>query len=98
MPLPASRATLDTREALIHEVQRGLTKRPRSLAPWIFYDACGSHLFDRITTLPEYYPARTECGILARNANAVIAAVVAGTPEPFRIIELGAGTASKTGI
>jgi hypothetical protein len=65
---------LDTREALIREVQRGLAKGPRSLAPWMLYDGRGSRLFDRITTLPEYYPTRTERGILARNANAIIAA------------------------
>src|SRR5262249_2375324 len=51
-----------------------------------------------ITTLPEYYPTRTERGILARNADAIIAAVLAGTPQPLRIVELGAGSASKTGI
>jgi L-histidine N-alpha-methyltransferase len=89
---------LDTREALIHEVQRGLAKRPRSLAPWMFYDDRGSRLFNRITSLPEYYPTRTERAILACNADAVIAAVLAGTSQPLRIVELGAGTASKTGI
>jgi hypothetical protein len=89
---------LDTREALIHEVERGLAKRPRSLAPWMFYDDRGSRLFDRITSLPEYYPTRTERGILARNADAIIAAVLAGASQPLRIVELGAGSASKTGI
>ncbi len=89
---------LDTREALIHEVQRGLAKRPRSLAPWIFYDDRGSRLFDRITTLPEYYPTRTERAILASNADTIVAAVFAGASRPLRIVELGAGSASKTGI
>src|SRR5271167_1520617 len=52
--------TVDTRQALTHEVRRGLLRRPRSLSPWMFYDAEGSRLFERITTLPEYYPTRTE--------------------------------------
>jgi uncharacterized SAM-dependent methyltransferase len=63
-----------TREALTREVQRGLIARPRSLSPWMFYDAEGSRLFERITTLPEYYPTRTERAILAGYADAMIAA------------------------
>jgi hypothetical protein len=38
------------------EVRRGLIARPRSLSPWMFYDAEVSRLFERITALPEYYP------------------------------------------
>src|SRR5208282_206753 len=50
----------DTRQALIHGVRCGLIGQPRSLSPWMFYDAEGSRLFGCITTLPEYYPTRTE--------------------------------------
>jgi uncharacterized SAM-dependent methyltransferase len=35
-------APLDAREALIDEVWRGLRKSPRSLVPWMLYDAEGS--------------------------------------------------------
>src|SRR5262249_10274218 len=84
----------DTRQALIREVQRGLAKRPRSLAPWMFYDHRGSRLFDRITCLPEYYLTRTERSILARKADAIVAAVFAGVSQPLRIVDLGAGSAS----
>ena len=58
--------TTDARQALTWEVCRGLTARPRSLSPWMFYDAEGSRLFECITTLPEYYPTRTERTILRR--------------------------------
>ena len=51
-----SLSSLDMRETLIREVQRGLVKRPRSLPPWMFYDARGSRIFEDITQLPEYYP------------------------------------------
>ena len=68
-----SLAPLDTREALIDEVWRGLLKRPRSLVPWMLYDSEGSRLFECITTLPEYYPTRTERDILANYAEAIIA-------------------------
>ena len=61
-------------QALTREVRRGLIARPRSLSPWMFYDAEGSRLFERITTLPEYYPTRTERAILAGHADAIIIA------------------------
>jgi histidine-specific SAM-dependent methyltransferase len=48
------------RRALSREVRRGLIARPRSLSPWMFYDAEGSRLFECSTALPEYYPTRTE--------------------------------------
>jgi dimethylhistidine N-methyltransferase len=91
-------ATEDVREALTCEVRRGLIARPRSLSPWMFYDAEGSRLFERITTLPEYYPTRTERAILAEYADAIVAGTHVGRSLPFRLVELGAGTASKTCI
>jgi len=88
----------NTREALSCEVRRGLMARPRELSPWMFYDEEGSRLFERITTLPEYYPTRTERAILTENADAIIAAVHGDRSLPLRVVELGAGTASKTCI
>jgi len=64
----------------------------------MFYDGYGSRLFELITQLPEYYPARTERNILASSADAIIAAVCADRSEPVRLLDLGAGTASKTAI
>ncbi len=94
-PLPWEWAA---REALIDEVWRGMLKRPRSLVPWMLYDSEGSRLFERITTLPEYYPTRTERDILANYAGAIIAATGPDRCLPLRLLELGAGTAAKTGI
>ena len=91
-------ATADEHEALTCEIRRGLIACPRSLSPWMFYDAEGSRLFERITTLPEYYPTRTERAILAENADAIIARAYADRSSPVRLVELGAGTASKTCI
>src|ERR1700723_1613336 len=93
-----SLAPPDLREALIDEVWRGLLKRPRSLVPWMFYDSEGSRLFECITTLPEYYPTRTERDILASYAEAIIAGTGSDYSRPLRVLELGAGTAAKTGI
>jgi len=86
------------REALTYEVRRGLSALPRSLSPWMFYDAQGSCLFECITALPEYYPTRTERAILAGHADAIVGAIHSDRSLPLRLVELGAGTASKTCI
>ena len=76
---------------LVADVRQGLGARPRTLPSKYFYDACGSDLFDQITRLPEYYPTRTERGILAAGADAIAAATGAET-----LVELGSGTSEKT--
>src|SRR6201988_3081257 len=91
-------ARFDAREELIDQVWRCLAKRPRSLVPWMLYDSEGSRLFERITTLPEYYPTRTERDILANYAEAIVRATGSDRSRPLRLLELGAGTAAKTGI
>jgi L-histidine N-alpha-methyltransferase len=78
------------------EVYRGLTARQKTLSPWLFYDAQGSELFEQITELPEYYPTRTERSILSAHADQIVAA--AAGCEELAMIELGAGTATKTGL
>ena len=87
-------AALET--ALGAEVHRGLSARPRSLSPWLFYDEEGSRLFEAITLLPEYYLTRTERALFSTHADAIIESAAAG--ERLTILELGAGTATKTGL
>lgn len=77
------------------EVYRGLTAVPKSLSPWLFYDEVGSLLFEAITKLPEYYLTRTERGIFSRYADEILEG--AGS-RALTMIELGAGTAAKTGL
>jgi len=76
------------------EVYRGLTALPKTLAPWLFYDERGSELFEAITELPEYYLTRTEREIFAQYADEILEA--AG--GKLAMVELGAGTAAKTGV
>jgi dimethylhistidine N-methyltransferase len=65
--------------------------RPRSISPKWFYDARGSQLFERICELPEYYPTRTELGILRAHA-----AEMAQRMGPrAEIVEFGAGSLRK---
>jgi dimethylhistidine N-methyltransferase len=76
------------------EVLRGLTAHTRRLPPKLFYDAAGSHLFEQITETPEYYPTRTERGILKKYAGEIIRQ--AG--NNLTLVELGAGSANKTQV
>jgi L-histidine Nalpha-methyltransferase len=91
-----------TSEAVAREARAGLTATPKTLSPWLFYDEAGSHLFEQITELPEYYLTRTERGIFAAHAEEILreAARTHGPHPPGKLtlIELGAGTATKTGI
>jgi dimethylhistidine N-methyltransferase len=73
------------------DVVRGLGARPKTLPPKYFYDAQGSRLFDRITTLPEYYLTRTEQLILSDCARRL-----GGLVGPADLVELGSGSARKT--
>jgi dimethylhistidine N-methyltransferase len=83
-----------TFDAVAAAAREGLGRRPRTLPPWLLYDERGSALFDEITALPEYYLTRTERAILAARAGAIVEA--AGLP--LEVIELGAGSAAKTGL
>jgi L-histidine N-alpha-methyltransferase len=69
----------------------GLMRRPAQASPKYFYDRLGSHLFDAITELPEYYPTRTEAAIFARHGAEMAQQVGGGAT----FIDLGAGNCAK---
>ena len=79
-------------QALIADILAGLRDDPKHLSPTYFYDEHGSHLFDRICALPEYYLTRTETRILATHG-AQIAAQIG--PDAV-LVELGSGASTKT--
>lgn len=79
------------RADLLREVVEGLSRRPRALSPKFFYDRRGSALFDAITELPEYYPTRTEIGILRRHGVEIARHLGQGSA----LIELGSGSPLK---
>jgi L-histidine Nalpha-methyltransferase len=74
------------------EIIDGLTAPHKTLPCKLFYDEIGSALFEEITGLPEYYPTRTELEILRKYSREI--ALAAGCP--ISVVELGAGTATKT--
>jgi dimethylhistidine N-methyltransferase len=80
--------------AFAADVIEGLTTFPKRLPPKYFYDEAGSELFERITELPEYYPTRTELGILEQNAPAIAALFDADSA----LIEFGSGSSRKARI
>lgn len=92
--LPATKTTQASadRAGLLLDVLHGLSERPKSLPCKYLYDARGSELFDRICELPEYYPTRTEIGILQRSA-AEMAALLG--PRCL-VVEPGCGNCVKT--
>ena len=79
---------------IAEDVWEGLSASPKWLPPKLFYDAQGSRLFEEITETDEYYPTRTERAILQQYAGEIAGA--AGTN--LTLIELGAGSASKTRV
>jgi dimethylhistidine N-methyltransferase len=81
----------DRTSAFASDVIEGLTQQPKRLSPKYFYDVAGSELFEQITLLPEYYPTRTELGIL-RDRGAEIAKIV---PQGAALVEFGAGSTTK---
>ncbi len=73
------------------EVLAGLSAPNKRLSPKFFYDRRGSELFDAITGLPEYYPTRTEIGILEDHGQAMAALMGKGQV----LVELGSGSSLK---
>lgn len=82
-----SPATSDLRS----DVLDGLRRHPRRLPAKLFYDGRGSELFEEITQQPEYYPTRTELGIL-RDRRAEISAAIG---PRARVVEFGSGSSLK---
>ena len=80
------------------DVRRGLTRFPKTLPPYLFYDEAGSSLYERITELPEYYLTRAEREIFVTQAAEIVDRVGRSAGGPLSVIELGAGSASKTEI
>lgn len=73
------------------DVIAGLSAARKSLPPRYFYDQYGSELFEQICRQPEYYPTRTEAGLMRRRASEVLDLVGECT-----LVELGSGSALKT--
>lgn len=78
-------------EDMLAQVLAGLALSQKRLSPKLFYDRKGSALFDAITELPEYYPTRTEIGILTDHGAAMARRIGMGQV----LVELGSGSSLK---
>ncbi len=79
---------------LARDAVAGLSRTPKSMSPKWFYDETGSALFEEITTLPEYYPTRTETAILRQKSELMHQYV----SDETVLVELGSGASVKTRI
>lgn len=84
----------EAREHFARDVVAGLTAPRKTLRPKYFYDEEGSRLFEEITQVAEYYPTRTEIGILEEKG-AEIADLI---PARGALVEFGAGSSVKIRI
>ena len=75
------------------EIIEGLRARQKQISSKFFYNREGSLLFEEITRLKEYYPTRTEKGILRQ-----IAPDLMNRYRAYDLVELGPGDHSKISI
>ena len=78
-------------QSLIEEITSGLKSGTPFISPKFFYDDIGSHLFEAITFLEEYYPTRVEKSIMRTYESQIASAV--GTCDV--LLDLGAGNCAK---
>ena len=72
------------------DIAMGLTASQKYIPSRYFYDSHGSHLFELVCGLPEYYQTRTELAILNDAASFIMAGFDTGY-----LIELGSGSNRK---
>ncbi len=75
-------------------VLSGLAQSHKNIPCRFLYDARGSELFEDITGLDEYYPTRTEIGLLTKHGPEIAERVGAGCA----VVEFGSGSSRKTHI
>ncbi len=97
MTAPRSAALIDLEPDpadLAAEAIAGLNQAAKTLPCKLFYDKRGSELFESICQQPEYYPTRTEIGVVRR----YLAEIVQAIGPRVQLIEFGSGSSSKTRI
>jgi dimethylhistidine N-methyltransferase len=74
------------------EAVEGLRRPQKALPCKYFYDALGARLFEAITELPEYYPTRTELGIMSEAVHEMAESI----GPHATLVEFGSGVGLKT--
>jgi len=83
----------DATNTMAQDILKGLMADQKYIPSKYFYDARGSKLFEVICNLPEYYPTRTELGLLSTHAKDIMRGLRQGD-----LVELGAGANWKIRI
>jgi len=82
----------ETDDDFRRDIIEGLSAPYRRVPSKHLYDHRGAELFERICELPEYYPTRTEMGIMSTKLGEIAEAV----GEHARVVEYGSGASTKT--
>jgi len=81
-------------KSFAEEISFSLSQDSKFINPKFFYDSKGSSLFESICLLPEYYPTRTELGILKNLESDLLPYL----DEETKLVELGSGASVKTRV
>ncbi len=79
-------------DRFLSDILDGLRQPQKEIFSKYLYDQRGSELFEEITRLDEYYPTRTEIGIMRTFQEEIDAAL---GPRAF-VVEYGSGSSTKT--
>ena len=83
----------DNNEEFRTDILKGLSNPiQKSIPSKYLYDSKGSYLFEQITVQPEYYPTRTENGILEEYSTKILQNI----SKEIVLIEMGSGSSKKT--
>lgn len=80
--------------AFAEDVLEGLTAKKKHLSSKYFYDDNGSHIFQQIMKMPEYYPTNCEFEILSEQSEQILERLE--FKGKFNIVEFGSGDGTKT--
>lgn len=80
--------------AFAKDVLEGLTAKKKHLSSKYFYDDKGSHIFQQIMKMPEYYPTNCEFEILTEQSEPILERLE--FKSKFNIVEFGSGDGTKT--
>lgn len=83
----------DNNDEFRTDILKGLSNPiQKSIPSKYLYDSKGSFLFEQITVQPEYYPTRTENGILEEYSTKILQNI----SKEIILIEMGSGSSKKT--
>ena len=77
------------------DIYNGLKSKPKSLPSKYFYDAKGDILFQKIMACDDYYLTNADHEIFSKQTKE-LAKALSESNEPFDVLELGAGDATKS--